>query len=141
MSKCEIKTVRNREYRCFFELTLKIIGGKWKPVIVYELAKAGILRFGELRKRMPDVTERMLTKQLREMEEDKIIKRKVYREVPPKVEYSLEPLGAKLIPVLLSMRNWGVEYEKVYAEEGKFSGEFFEKLEAPPIADMYRDIL
>lgn len=134
---CNIKEINDKKYRCFFELTLKIIGGKWKPVILYHLALEGVLRFGELKRGMPDITERMLTKQLRELEADGVVHRKVYRQVPPKVEYSLEPMGVSLIPVLLKMREWGVFYEKEMGQSSVLEGEF-ETCETPQIADMYK---
>lgn len=138
MGTCKTKTLNNKEYRCFFELTLQIIGGKWKPIILFEIAKKGVLRFGELRRRIPDITERMLTRQLREMEADELINREVYKEVPPKVEYTLKDMGIKLIPVLLSLRDWGVEYEKSFGISEKYTDEFFENLKPPLISEMYK---
>jgi DNA-binding HxlR family transcriptional regulator len=85
-----------------------IIGGKWKTVILYHLID-GTLRYNELRKEMPKVTERTLSLQLKTLEEDGIVKRKVYTTKPPlKVEYSLTDLGKTLIPVIQSIANWGV---------------------------------
>ncbi|MEH0020231.1 MAG: helix-turn-helix domain-containing protein [Desulfobacter sp.] len=98
---------------CPVESALGIIGGKWKGVILYHLLD-GKKRFGELKKLMPAVTQRMLTKQLRELEEDGIVNRKVYREVPPKVEYSLAEKGESLKPIILALEQWGrtLEVEK-----------------------------
>ena len=78
----------NKKYRCPVEATLDVVGGKWKPLILYYLS-GGTKRFGELKKLLPDITQRMLTLQLRELEQDQIVQRQVYAEVPPKVEYSL----------------------------------------------------
>lgn len=89
----------------------KIIHGKWTMVIVYFLSK-GTLRFGELSKKMPNVTQANLTKELRMLEEYGIIHREVYREVPPKVEYSLNEIGWKFLPVLEALEEWAIEYEK-----------------------------
>jgi len=81
----------------------------------------------------------MLTKQLRELEADEIIHRKVYRQVPPKVEYRLKPLGVSLVPTLLQMREWGVDYERQLGGDNNFEDEGHESREAPEIASMYRD--
>ena len=88
------------------EATLEIIGGKRKGVILYHLLER-TYRFGELKRVMPGITQRMLTKQLRELETDGIIHRKVYAEVPPKVEYSLTECGESLRGVMMMMRDWG----------------------------------
>ena len=134
---CKIKEINDRKYRCFFELTLAVIGGKWKPVILFHIAMEGIMRFGELKRSIPEITQRMLTKQLRELEADGLVHRKVYRQVPPKVEYTLKPSAVKLIPILLQMRDWGVDYEKdqkgsLVLEDGQ------EGIEEPVVAPMYR---
>jgi DNA-binding HxlR family transcriptional regulator len=93
---------------CEVETTLKIIGGRWKVLIIRELM-AGIKRFGELQRSLPGITQKMLTQQLREMEEDGIIHREVYPQIPPKVEYSLTPLGETLQPILYAMHEWAVQ--------------------------------
>ncbi|MBI9111442.1 MAG: helix-turn-helix transcriptional regulator [Maridesulfovibrio ferrireducens] len=122
-----MKNLNGKEYKCFFELTLLVIGGKWKPIILYFLFREKVLRFGELRKRIPEVTERMLTKQLRELESDGLVHREVYKVVPPKVEYTLTPIGERLIPVLESMRKWGVEYEEFLYDGEVLKGDGYEK--------------
>lgn len=91
---------------CSVEVTLDLIDGKWKGVILYHLQE-GRLRFGELRKRLPNVTQRMLTKQLRALEEDDLIIRKVYAEVPPRVDYELSETGQRLRPVIDALKAWG----------------------------------
>ncbi|MDX2137618.1 MAG: helix-turn-helix domain-containing protein [Chloroflexota bacterium] len=96
--------------RCPIENTLDILGGKWKPLILYFLFK-GTKRFGELQRLMPNVSRQMLTQHLRELEADSIIHREVYQQVPPKVEYSLTELGKSLVPVLMVMLDWGVQYK------------------------------
>lgn len=85
---------------------LQMIGGKWKPLILQQL-KEEKQRFGELRKLIPEINKQMLTKNLRELENDGIVHRKVYAVVPPKVEYSLSTTGLSLIPVLEAMEDWG----------------------------------
>lgn len=90
----------------------KVIRGKWTMVIVYFLSKE-TLRFGELSRKMPNVTQANLTKELRMLEEYCIIHREVYREVPPKVEYSLTEIGRKLLPVLDALEEWALEYERL----------------------------
>lgn len=102
--------MRHSTYKCNngcpVEATLELIGGKWKGVILYHLLER-TYRFGELKKVMPGITQRMLTKQLRELERDGIIHRKVYAQVPPKVEYSLTESGETLKDVIIMMRDWG----------------------------------
>jgi DNA-binding HxlR family transcriptional regulator len=93
-------------YGCAVEAALDVIGNKWKGVILFHLLE-GTKRFNELRRLIPGVTQRMLTLQLRELEEDEIVHRKVYAEVPPKVEYSLTKHGKELKPLLLSLVEWG----------------------------------
>ena len=102
-------TFRNTEYHCSMELTLDLIGGKWKSLILWHLAE-NTLRFSELRKTLPQVTQKMLTQQLRELEDCGLVKRFIYTQVPPKVEYSLTDAGRSLLPILSSLCQWGVEY-------------------------------
>ncbi len=92
---------------CPVEGTLEVIGGKWKGVILYHLLEK-TYRFGELKKVMPGITQHTLTKQLRELETAEIVYRKVYAEVPPKVEYSLTDRGGSLKDIVLMMRDWGI---------------------------------
>lgn len=94
---------------CPVEAALEVIGGKWKGVILYHLL-SNTMRFNELRRVMPDITQRMLTKQLRELESDNLVFRKVYPEVPPKVEYSMTAYGKTLAPVIHSLQEWGSHY-------------------------------
>jgi DNA-binding HxlR family transcriptional regulator len=95
---------------CAVEATLDLIDGKWKGVILFHL-QGGTQRFGELRKRMPGITQRMLTKQLRALEDDNLIIRKVYAEVPPRVEYRLSEIGESLRPVIDTLRAWGESHQ------------------------------
>ena len=98
---------KGNEYPCCTSLTMGIIGGKWKTVILYHLTQ-NTLRYNELRKVMPTVTERTLSLQLKALEEDGLIKRKVYTTKPPlKVEYSLTDFGRTSIPLIEAIANWG----------------------------------
>lgn len=94
---------------CPVEATLNLIGGKYKALILWHLS-GGKLRFSQLKKLIVEATPKMLTQQLRELEDHKLIHREVYPIVPPKVEYSLTDLGQSLMPVLISMRDWGAGY-------------------------------
>lgn len=107
--RIDLKTIN-----CEKELTLAVIGGKWKLIILWHLGLEGTKRFSELKKLIPSITQKMLTNQLRELEEDLLVNRKVYAEVPPRVEYSLTEYGLSLMPILQMMYSWGKEYgEKV----------------------------
>lgn len=99
-------------YDCPIEVTLDVIGGKWKGMILYSLlnASSGVVRFNELRRLMPKVTQRMLTMQLRELERDGVITRTIYPEVPPRVEYALTDFGRSLESVFDMMSVWGRRY-------------------------------
>jgi DNA-binding HxlR family transcriptional regulator len=99
-------------FGCSVEATLAVIGGRWKPVILFLLLERGTLRFNELKRLTEGVTQRMLTTQLRELERDEIVARRVFPVVPPKVEYSLTPYGRTLEPILLEMREWGAMHGK-----------------------------
>ncbi len=94
---------------CPVELTLSIVGGRWKLPIVYRLL-SGTKRFGELRRLIPDATQQLLSLQLRELEQMGILHRQVYAQVPPKVEYSLTGLGRSLEPIVLQIYAWGAWY-------------------------------
>lgn len=102
---------RDKQFNCPMEMVIDLIGGKWKVLILWHLAE-GTLRFNELRRIFPLVSQKMLTQQLRELENDGIIIRKVYAQVPSRVEYSLSDFGITLMPILYSMNQWGREYAK-----------------------------
>lgn len=104
----EIKSkIQNGEFNCEKELTLSIISGKWKVVILWHLGHEGKHRFSELQKLFPKISHKMLSNQLRELEEDGIVYREVFPQVPPKVEYSLTELGMTLIPIVDMLYEWG----------------------------------
>ena len=100
-----------KESTCPAEITLRVIGGKWKPVILWHL-KDGVKRFSELKRAIPGVTQRMLSQQLRELESDGVVVRKVYAQVPPKVEYGLTDWGQALCPALDALLKWAALREK-----------------------------
>jgi len=102
---------------CSVEAAISLIDGKWKCVILFQLLR-GTVRFNEIRRRVPGMTQRMLTNQLRELEADGLIVRKVYAEVPPKVEYSLSPLGHSMEPVLAALKLWGDANLGLFAKAG-----------------------
>ncbi|MBB3425210.1 DNA-binding HxlR family transcriptional regulator [Rhizobium sp. BK312] len=101
---------------CPVEATLSVLDGKWKGVILFHLME-GTLRFNEIRRKLPSVTQRMLTKQLRELEESGLLSRTVFPVVPPRVEYALTPLGASLGPIIKAMAVWGEE--NVFCHDGR----------------------
>ena len=112
-------TFKNTEYQCSMELTLDLIGGKWKALILWHLGE-NTLRFSELKKTLPKITQKMLTQQLRELEASGLVKRFIYTQIPPKVEYSLTPSGKSLLPILDTLCQWGLHYaDSVEALEEK----------------------
>ena len=101
---------------CPVEAALDFIGGKWKVAVIFQLM-GGTKRFNQLQRIIPNITRRMLTLQLRELEADGLVFRKVYQEVPPKVEYSLTELGMTLKPIIMGLKTWGETYAPHYREE------------------------
>lgn len=104
---------KNTEYHCSMELTLDLIGGKWKALILWHLGE-NTLRFSELRRSLPQITQKMLTQQLRELEGNGLLKRFIYTQIPPKVEYSLTPAGKSLLPILSTLCQWGQNYAEEF---------------------------
>ena len=100
---------------CPLQAAINVIGGKWKTIILYTLADQ-TLRFGEIKKSIPKITQKMLTQQLRELEADGLVTRVVYAEVPPKVVYSLTQIGEELRDVLNAMHAWGIRYATTCGE-------------------------
>jgi DNA-binding HxlR family transcriptional regulator len=103
------KAPRNGPYICGIDAALDVVSGKWKGLILWELDEHGVRRFAELRRGLPGVSEKMLTQHLREMEADGLVRRQVYAEVPPRVEYSLTEHGRALNAALAPLGDWGVE--------------------------------
>ena len=97
---------------CQVEVTLMLISDRWKVLILRDLL-SGTKRFGELKKSIGSISQKVLTSNLRSMEEDGLLTRKVYAEVPPRVEYTLTELGKSLQPILLAMQQWGLEYQEM----------------------------
>jgi DNA-binding HxlR family transcriptional regulator len=103
-----------RQHACPVETGLELISGKWKPRLLWKFYNQGTLRFGELKRTMPAITAKMLTQQLRELERDGLVLRKIYPEVPPKVEYSLSDFGRTLGPILDLIAHWSTsEQQKI----------------------------
>jgi len=100
---------KNIEYQCSMELTLDLIGGKWKSLILWYLGE-NTMRFSQLRKLLPRITPKMLTQQLRELEASGLVNRFIYTQIPPKVEYSLTGAGKSLLPILTTLCQWGLNY-------------------------------
>ncbi|KMT20986.1 winged helix-turn-helix transcriptional regulator [Clostridium cylindrosporum] len=113
--QCHMEERCEKYEMCPMVIVHRIISGKWKILILWYLSNK-TLRFSDLKKKLPDVTQKMLTQQLRSLEEDNLILRTVYPVVPPKVEYNLTDLGKKIVPVLEMMYNFGVDYSKAYNE-------------------------
>ncbi len=111
------KRCLGKEYSCSMELSLAVIGGKWKPLILWHLRGGETLRFSALRRAMPVITQKMLTQQLRELESDGLVSRTVHAEVPPRVEYALTDLGRGIIPILESLCRFGREFEARFGVE------------------------
>lgn len=106
----------DKYYTCAFEITIDLIGGKWKSLIIWHLGTKGTLRFSQIKKLMPNITQKMLTQQLRELENNHLIVRKVYPVVPPKVEYNLSETGLQLMTILNQLCDWGKEYQKTFSK-------------------------
>jgi len=99
----------HQNYRCTVAVTLEVIGGKWKSLILWHLSFK-TLRFSQLQRRLNRITQKMLTQQLRELERDGLVHREVFAEVPPRVEYSLTELGVTVVPILQQMCQWGKDF-------------------------------
>lgn len=117
MPKDRTNKVSCSNYRCEIEITLEVIGGKWKALLLWNLGNYEVIRFNEFRRIIPEITQKMLTQQLRSLEEDGLINRKVYNQVPPMVEYSLSETGKKLMPILEAMDDWGKEYVEEFKKD------------------------
>lgn len=101
-------------YRCEIEVTLEVISGKWKSLIIWTLGLHNVIRFNEFKNIIPEISQKMLTQQLRDLEKNKLVHRKIYNQVPPMVEYSLTDMGKKLLPILKEMDLWGKEFVNMF---------------------------
>jgi DNA-binding HxlR family transcriptional regulator len=113
-----VTSARRGPYVCGIDAGMDVVSGKWKSLILWELNSHGTRRFGELRRGLPGVSEKMLIQHLREMEQDGLIHREVYQEVPPRVEYSLTEHGTSLNEALRSLSEWGKRRRERLAAEG-----------------------
>ncbi|KAB2887561.1 MAG: helix-turn-helix transcriptional regulator [Desulfobulbaceae bacterium] len=104
---------REKEYRCGIDVTLAVVGGRWKASVLWHLA-GRTMRFSELQRQFSDTTRKMLTQQLRELEADGLVHREVYQQVPPRVEYSLTARGRSIQPILELMCDWGRVYARTW---------------------------
>ncbi len=132
--QCDVKKAGDMEFRCYFQLAMMVIGGKWKPKVLFHLGQNDVVRFGALRRAVFGISEKMLIQSLKELEKDGLVNRKVYRQVPPKVEYSLTELGRSFVPVLNAMFNWGQSYASYLIAQQKKGddyqiGDVFENIE------------
>ncbi len=109
---------KRRNFDCPIEFTLEIVGGRWKPRIIWFLQE-GCIRFGELSRMLPDTTRKVLIQKLKELERDRIVNRKVYAQVPPKVEYSLTPQGRALVEIFKDLQGWGEKQGALLTEKGE----------------------
>lgn len=107
--------ISTRVFNCNMELTLDIIGGKWKPIVLYHIGNKGVLRYGELKRLVPDVSERVLSRTLRELEQSNMIERNAYDEKTLRVEYTLTAIGEEVLPLLNSLTEWGNKYNKQFS--------------------------
>ena len=107
-----MKNIKNKTvkiHQCPVTYCMSKIGGKWKPIILFLITR-GVNRFGILQRSIEGISKQMLTKQLRELEADGLLDRKIYAEIPPRVEYSITEVGQSLLPVIKSMKIWGEEH-------------------------------
>lgn len=117
MPKDRLNKVSCSHYRCEIEVTLEILSGKWKALILWNLSIHKVIRYNELKRLIPGITQKMLSQQLKDLEENGLVNRTVYPEVPPMVEYSLTEMAEKLIPILEDMDKWGKYFVDNYKRE------------------------
>lgn len=114
-----MKVTKSNANHCPVEVTLAVIGGKWKPLILWHLYEGGVRRFLELQRMIPGITRKMLTQHLRELERDGVVARQIFDEMPLRVEYSLTKYGRTLRPLMRVLSNWGSKHEAYVARNGQ----------------------
>lgn len=122
MPKDRSNKVSCSHYRCEIEVTLEILSGKWKALILWNLSLYKVIRYNEFKRLIPGITQKMLSQQLKDLEGNGLVNRTVYPQVPPIVEYSLNPIGEELIPILESMDKWGKNFVDKYMHQNNKSG-------------------
>lgn len=105
---------KEKVFYCNTELALDVISGKWKPLIIYHLGFNEVIRFGEFKRLIPNINERVLMRQLRELENHDVVHREEFNENPPRVEYSLTEVGDSLSPIIIALGEWGKKYNQHY---------------------------
>ncbi|MZQ74721.1 MAG: HxlR family transcriptional regulator [Peptoclostridium sp.] len=114
MPKDRLHKVSCSNYRCEIEVTLEILCGKWKALLIWNLSRNNVIRFNEFKRLIPDITQKMLSQQLRDLEQNGLVQKTIYPQVPPAVEYSLTELGKELVPILEAMDKWGKNFVDNY---------------------------
>lgn len=107
MPKDRLNKVSCSNYKCEVEVTLEVLSGKWKALILWNLGEHKAVRFSEFKRLIPDITQKMLSQQLKDLNENGLVSKTIYNQIPPMVEYSLTEMGEDLIPILKSMNKWG----------------------------------
>jgi len=116
MPKDRLNKVSCSTYRCEIEVTLEILSGKWKALIIWNLSIHKVIRYNEFKRLIPGITQKMLSQQLKDLEKNGLVNRTVYHEIPPMVEYSLTKTAEELIPILDAMDKWGKDFVNNYKE-------------------------
>ena len=117
MPNLRLNKVHCKNYTSEIEITVEILSGKWIVLLLTHLGEEKVVRFNEFRKVFPDVSQKMLSQQLKKLEENKIIEKKIFNVIPPKVEYRLTEQGEKLVPLLDVMQEWGKDYLVQFEKE------------------------
>lgn len=121
MPKDRLNKVSCSSYRCEIEVTLEILCGKWKALILWNLSIHKVIRYNEFQRLIPGITQKMLSQQLKDLEKNGLVDRTVYPEIPPMVEYSLTQVGEELIPILEAMDKWGKNFVNNYMHKNNKS--------------------